>query len=200
MPSPAPTAAIAAAALAVLSLAVASRWKKRSSRLHCHMKWVRRAGFKSLQEEMAVAVELAVQCGEAMLLTTGAPPTLKDGKHGIDPQTATDLANEKLVMDTISARFPEHVLIGEETVAAEGGKVPALDARPTWIVDPIDGTQNFCAGLPVAAVSIGLCVEGRPSLGVIYDPYRGEHGDLPTLPAPCPLTISRVMRLCPLGR
>ena len=49
----------------------------------------------------------------------------------------------------------------------------AASDPPTWYVDPIDGTQNFCTGLPVAAVSIGLAVDGHPVLGVIYDPYRG---------------------------
>ena len=137
------------------------------------MKWVRKLGFKTLRMELLIACDLAIQCGEAMLATAGASAKLKDGQGGIDPQTKTDLTNERLVMDTLAATFPDHDLIGEETAAA-AGKVPAVDpSRPTWIVDPIDGTQNFCHSLPVAAVSIGLCVDGKPAMGVIYDPYRG---------------------------
>lgn len=65
-------------------------------------------------------------------------------------------------------------LIGEESAAAAGA-IPALDAAmPTWVVDPIDGTQNFVHGLPLSCVSIGLCVGGRPTLGVVYDPHREE--------------------------
>jgi len=108
-----------------------------------------------------------------MLATAGASATLKDGKSGIDPQTATDLANERLVMDTLAAAFPDHVVIGEETVAA-AGKMPIIDARHTWIIDPIDGTQNFCHALPLSCVSIGLCIDGLPVMGVIYDPHRDE--------------------------
>ena len=170
---PATLAALSIAGVAVLIAAARSR--RRSVRALRHMRWVRAAGFKTLQREMSVAVDLAIQCGEAMLATAGASATLKDGLKGIDPQTATDLANERLVLDTLRAAFPDHGLIGEETVAA-AGKMPAIESRPTWIVDPIDGTQNFCNGMPIAAVSIGLCIDGKPALGVIYDPYRGEHG------------------------
>ena len=119
---------------------------------------------------MDVCLAACRQDGMAILYASAA---MKDGKNGIDPQTATDLANERLVMDRLKAAFPQHGLIGEETVAATG-KMPEIPKGPTWIVDPIDGTQNFCCSLPVAAVSIGLCVGGQPALGVIYDPYRDE--------------------------
>ena len=155
----------------VVLLAVAAT-RRKSKRLTFHQHWVRKTGLKSFERELVVAVDLAVACGEAMLETAGAKASMKDGQNGIDPQTATDLSNERLVMDTLQRKFPEHGLIGEETAAA-AGKVPMIEARPTWIVDPIDGTQNFCSGLPIAAVSIGLCIEGKPVLGVIYDPYRG---------------------------
>jgi len=172
-------AAAAMAALVVVGL-VLSRRRRTSSAVARHLRQVRAIGYKSLSAEMDVAVQLAVQCGEAMLLAAsaadGAPgSTLKDGKHGIDPQTATDLANERLVVDTLAATFPSHAIIGEESCAAAGGKVPKINAScPTWIVDPIDGTQNFCTSLPLSVVSIGLCLNGVPALGVIYDPYRDE--------------------------
>lgn len=52
--------------------------------------------------------------------------------------TETDQAVEKLVRERISATFPEHKFIGEESYA--GGDRPELTDEPTWIVDPIDGT------------------------------------------------------------
>lgn len=107
---------------------------------------------------------------------TAREATLKDGEAGgIDPQTATDLSNERLVLSTLKETFPSHACIGEETVAAANNVMPKIDgATPTWIVDPIDGTQNFTTGLPLSVVSIGLCLHGKPALGVIYDPYRDE--------------------------
>jgi len=96
--------------------------------------------------------------------------------YGIDPQTATDVENERLVSEGLQKAFPDHGIIGEETAAA-AGTLPTeeeIAARPTWIIDPIDGTQNFCHGLPESVVSIGLAINGLPELGVVYDPYRDE--------------------------
>ena len=172
MPPSATSAAATSLAIAgaVLLFAVARR--RRPKRLAFHQRWVSKADLKAFKKEIEVAVELAIECGEAMLKTAGAEASMKDGQDGIDPQTAVDLSNERLVMDTLKVQFPNHGLIGEETAAA-AGKVPEIESRPTWIVDPIDGTQNFCSGLPIAAVSIGLCINGKPALGVVYDPYRG---------------------------
>lgn len=172
--------AVAAGAALVVGLLVLARRRRSSRAAARHLRILRGIGFKTLTSEMEVAVRLAVQCGEAMLEAIAAVDSqsglnLKDGKHGIDPQTATDLANERLVIDTLKLIFPTHAVIGEESCAAAGGKVPIVDPSvPTWIVDPIDGTQNFCTSLPLSVVSIGLCLNGAPALGVIYDPFRDE--------------------------
>jgi len=170
----------AAAVAAAIAAAAAAASAASSLPGHRHLRWVRRINFKQLSAELDLAVRLAVKCGEAMLAvsstgsSTATDATLKDGKKGIDPQTSTDLSNEALVVDALKAAFPKHAIIGEESAAASG-KIPKIDPRtPTWVIDPIDGTQNFCHSLPLAAVSIGLCIDGRPALGVIYDPYRDE--------------------------
>lgn len=90
----------------------------------------------------------------------------------IDFATAVDMKNETLVTDGIRKAFPSHTVIGEETVGT--GQVPPLGSEPTWILDPIDGTTNFASGIPLTAVSIGLCDGGRPVLGVAYAPITGE--------------------------
>lgn len=125
-------------------------------------------------EELQVATELALQCGEAMrqCLETKRETDWKD-EAAIDPVTATDQANERLVTEGLKARFPSHEVIGEEAAAA-AGRTPPLTAAPTWIVDPIDGTTNFVYGMKLSVVSIGLCVGGVPTVGVIYDPYADE--------------------------
>ena len=137
--------------------------------------WVRSVGFsRTFAREIEVAVDLALRCGDAMRSTLDTSPSLKDGEEGIDPVTATDIANENLVTTGLSSTFPQHAVIGEEAAAA-AGRVPPIDQRvPTWVVDPIDGTSNFVHGLPLSCVSIGLCVGGKPALGVVYDPWRDE--------------------------
>ena len=79
-------------------------------------------------------------------------PDWKDA-CSIDPCTQTDRDNEALVVDGLGLAFPEHIVVGEEG-CADKGAIPALgvDGTPTWIVDPIDGTQNFvhgCAARPL---------------------------------------------------
>mmetsp|Transcript_25665 Transcript_25665/g.54834 ORF Transcript_25665/g.54834 Transcript_25665/m.54834 type:complete len:360 (+) Transcript_25665:86-1165(+) len=88
--------------------------------------------------------------------------------------TKVDVENEKLVIDGIRRKFPNHNIIGEESVGV--GTIPDLDPGvPTWIIDPIDGTTNFSSGLhSLTCVSIGYCVDGKPVVGVIYAPGTNE--------------------------
>ncbi|HET9870099.1 MAG TPA: inositol monophosphatase family protein, partial [bacterium] len=82
--------------------------------------------------------------------------------------TEVDGRCERLIRGLLTRRFPTHAFWGEE-----GGG--ALDAkRPTWIVDPLDGTTNYAHGYPFFCVSIALVREGRLAAGVIYDSLRDE--------------------------
>jgi myo-inositol-1(or 4)-monophosphatase len=54
------------------------------------------------------------------------------------------------------------------------GDVPTSGRGRLWIVDPLDGTVNYANGIPFFCVSIGLVVDGSPTVGVIHDPTRGE--------------------------
>lgn len=58
--------------------------------------------------------------------------------------------------------------IGEESVA--DGQKSELTDDPTWVIDPVDGTMNFVHGLPLVAISIGLLIEKKAVLGIIYNP------------------------------
>jgi len=131
----------------------------------------------SFRKEAEVSIFLALQCGKAMRRCDegrGALVEWKD-KDGIDPVTKTDKDNEDLVVEGLAKEFPDYDVIGEESTAAAGGKIPSLSGiTPTFVVDPIDGTQNFVHGMPLSVISIGLCKNGRSCLGVIYDPHRDE--------------------------
>ena len=90
--------------------------------------------------------------------------------HGspFDPVTAADKGAEAAIRALISSRFPDHGVIGEEY----GSDRP--DADFVWVLDPIDGTRAFVAGLPLWTILIGLRHQGRPTLGLIGQPYLGE--------------------------
>ncbi|HVN01975.1 MAG TPA: histidinol-phosphatase [Caulobacteraceae bacterium] len=100
------------------------------------------------------------------------------GEHGIenksakgrayDPVTLADKGAEAEIRRLIAERYPEHGVIGEEM----GEDRP--DAEFVWVLDPVDGTRAFVAGLPVWTTLIGLRFEGQPVLGSIGQPNLGE--------------------------
>ena len=92
----------------------------------------------------------------------------KGGARGFDPVTAADKGAEAAIRKLIAARFPDHGVIGEEY----GEDRP--DAEFVWVLDPVDGTRAFIAGLPLWTTLIGLRHQGRPVLGSIGQPYLDE--------------------------
>jgi myo-inositol-1(or 4)-monophosphatase len=90
------------------------------------------------------------------------------GAAGFDPVTLADRAAEAAMRQLIGQRYPEHGIVGEEYGAERAG------AEFVWVLDPIDGTRSFIAGLPLWGVLIGLLCEGRPVLGMMAQPFTGE--------------------------
>ena len=86
-----------------------------------------------------------------------------------DHVTAADHAAEKAILSEIEQRFPDHAVLAEES-----GWTRRDDDRPTWIVDPLDGTTNFVHGIPQFAVSVGVAVGKRVDYGVILDPVKND--------------------------
>ena len=89
-------------------------------------------------------------------------------KSEIDLVTTVDREAERLIIDTITAAFPEHGIHAEESPSRS-----SQDGH-RWYIDPLDGTTNFAHGYPQFAVSIALAREDDLLLGVVYDPVREE--------------------------
>jgi myo-inositol-1(or 4)-monophosphatase len=85
--------------------------------------------------------------------------------------TDADRRCQQIIVDRIREGFPDHGFIGEE---GEPGKIfkraPRGEPSIWWVIDPIDGTNNFAHGIPIFTVSIGVLYEGRPIAGVVFDP------------------------------
>jgi len=79
-----------------------------------------------------------------------------------------DRESEAAIVEVIRARFPDDGILAEE-----GARRPAISGRD-WVIDPLDGTSNFIAGLPYWCVSIAVRHAGQPVGGAIWDPLRGE--------------------------
>jgi len=117
--------------------------------------------------ELDTARALARQAGDLLRDGLGRATTV-DRKSPINLVTEIDHAAEKLVIAGLSARFPDHHVVAEESATER----PA--AGPCWYIDPLDGTTNFVHGLPHCCVSIALARHGRIDVGVVYDPFRDE--------------------------
>jgi myo-inositol-1(or 4)-monophosphatase len=90
-------------------------------------------------------------------------------KGDVDLVTEADRASEKLIVERLQARWPEHGIVGEEGTRSEA------DAEYRWYVDPLDGTTNFAHGYPVFCISIALTRrDGQLEVGLLYDPTRDE--------------------------
>ncbi|MFF2660358.1 inositol monophosphatase family protein [Kitasatospora sp. NPDC058032] len=128
-------------------------------------------GAGAFEEECRVAVRAAEDAGALLrsrFLSTFRVDT-KDADG--DVVTELDLLAEQLVTRRLAERFP-----ADRIRAEEGGDLVAggPGARRTWLVDPLDGSNNVVIGLPAYVVGIALCVDDEPVLGVVHDPVAGR--------------------------
>lgn len=124
----------------------------------------------ALEKCRAFALELA-DVADAISMRHFGGPVPAVAKPDGTPVTEADRAIEHKLRERIAAAFPEHAVLGEE----EGGVLAAR--RPTWVIDPIDGTRNFMRGIPIFATLIGLVVERVTVVGVASVPAMEERWD-----------------------
>lgn len=91
-------------------------------------------------------------------------------KHDGTKVTAVDIAISEGIQAAITAEFPEDQFFSEE-LAPNAHPVP-VSARFCWVLDPIDGTNNYAGGIIYCAISLALLERGQPAYGVIYDMAR----------------------------
>jgi len=122
---------------------------------------------------LAGAVAIAREAGAlvAERFAGGQVETHKGNPHNL--VTETDHASEALIVAALRQRFPDHAIRAEEGGGARGA---AGVAGPgiEWVVDPLDGTNNFAHGLPIWSVTLAAMRGEAVLAGVTYDPLRGE--------------------------
>ncbi|HAL62320.1 MAG TPA: inositol monophosphatase [Chloroflexi bacterium] len=110
---------------------------------------------------------LAKEAGEILLANFGrAKEAARKGE--IDLVTEADLASQRLIVEAIRQRYPDHTILSEEAPRLEG------KSEFTWLIDPLDGTINYFHGYPAFAISIALKEREEITLGAVYDPLRDE--------------------------
>lgn len=114
------------------------------------------------------AIDIALKAGEILKKGYGTifKISSKDGIHNL--VTEYDLLSEKIIIQMILEKYPDHYILSEET-----GKV-GMESSFKWFIDPLDGTVNFAHGIPMFAVSIGVVQNSETITGVVYNPLVGE--------------------------
>ena len=143
---------------------------------------------RSLQDVLATAERAARQAGNIIRATAGNIAISNTKANAKDLVTASDIECQQVIENIILEAYPGDLFLGEENVesgrnasiAALQSALSQLTSTLLWIVDPIDGTTNFQAGLPICCVSIGVLgrntTTGAPEIlaGVIYNPILDE--------------------------
>lgn len=100
---------------------------------------------------------------------------IRQKSEAIDLVTEADEAAERFIKARVEALMPDALFVGEEAVAADATLLDRLDeAKLAVIVDPVDGTANFAAGLPLFAVMASVVANGETVAGIIYDPMGDD--------------------------
>jgi len=118
---------------------------------------------------------LAIEAGE--ILMEGYEMASKNVSiKGDFYDVVTDYDNkiEDFFMAKILASYPGHKFIGEEATAKNNNVSGELTDAPTWIIDPIDGTNNYVRKIPHCCISVGLTINKELVLGIVYNPPANE--------------------------
>ena len=119
-----------------------------------------------MSPRLQFAIETARRAGLSTLSHFQTGITV-ESKADASPVTVADKNAERLIREAILSAYPDEAILGEE----EGGNPDLLDR---WVVDPIDGTKSFVAGVPLYATLLSYEVGGLPILGVCYFPALNE--------------------------
>jgi myo-inositol-1(or 4)-monophosphatase len=114
------------------------------------------------------AIELAREAGASLLTTFGKEVAIGTKGDNSNVVTAADTRSEALIVQGIRKSFPRHSIIAEEAGC------DLRECEYTWVIDPLDGTSNFAAGIPWFGVLICVLRGKVPIAGVLYTPVNGD--------------------------
>ena len=122
-----------------------------------------------LQIFLDVATEAVMSAGVILQDSWGKIETIGEKARPGDLVTEVDTKAEAAILAVLSRHVSDHQILAEESGRLGDGSNDYL-----WAIDPLDGTTNYAHGYPIAAVSVGLLVEGIPQVGAVYNPFRNE--------------------------
>jgi fructose-1,6-bisphosphatase/inositol monophosphatase family enzyme len=126
-------------------------------------------------DALAAILREAAQAEVMTRWRTLTPQMIRTKSNPADLVTEADEAAERLIRIGVARLMPDAVFIGEESVAADPALLDEVaTADLAVIVDPVDGTGNFAAGLPLFAVMAAVIAKGETIGGIIYDPFADD--------------------------
>ncbi|MGH2751114.1 MAG: inositol monophosphatase family protein [Actinomycetota bacterium] len=126
--------------------------------------------------ELQFALDVAQIGGKIAIEHYRADPQRKRKPDG-SWVTEADLSTETTMRAHIASAWPDHNIHGEEEGLSSAGGGEPVDGAPTWVIDPIDGTNNFMSDIPVWATLVALRINGRSVVGVAHAPALNETYD-----------------------
>jgi myo-inositol-1(or 4)-monophosphatase len=134
-------------------------------------------GTENLVYDLQFATDLAREAGKVVLDHWGKVERLTKTHSMTTAEAVTDADrdSQRHIVAGLRRRFPNDGIVGEESETGSSitFDCPNPDGR-VWVIDPIDGTNNYVAGLGAFCVCIGLLVGGEPVLGIVYDVTRDQ--------------------------
>jgi len=121
-----------------------------------------------MKNEILEFALLLAETAESAIMPVFRKSTVSFKSDGTEV-TDADKRAEEVMREAIGKRFSNHLVLGEEF---GGPQKPTKE--PLWVLDPIDGTTSFAAGLPIFGTLIGYLENGEPQIGVIHFPAMGE--------------------------
>jgi myo-inositol-1(or 4)-monophosphatase len=126
-------------------------------------------------ELLSVARQAAACGGEILMKYYRDGVSMRDktsaGGATFDLVSDADLESEQAIARRIRDAFPGHELLGEETL---GKSIDAAACEHLWIIDPLDGTNNYAHRLPFFAISIAYYHRGKPIAGMVHNPASDD--------------------------
>ncbi len=119
---------------------------------------------------LQLAQSAAHAAGKIQMAAFGQTQKITTKGTNIDLVTAIDQESDAVINETLRKACPDDLFVTEETF--EEGQT--IDLSHTWVIDPLDGTTNYAHSFPHFAVSIAYFRDGKPRVGVIYDPFKKE--------------------------
>ncbi len=116
-----------------------------------------------------IATEAAMAAGAILQTYWGKLEAVEEKGRPGDLVTVADKDAEAAILKVLRRHVPEHSILAEES-----GQLGDKTSEYLWAIDPLDGTTNYAHQYPVAAVSVGLLISGKPQVGAIYNPFRDE--------------------------